>query len=438
MSAPFKPSNPKAPGVWHWLGQPLPVDQTNSDATRTASQLQMLTGLVTLCALVLLIIFDIEFFLALARHSIWHALAAQLPFALSFASIIIARSSRQLRLILLSVAAAIICSLILDGISHSDVGNIPLYVLVAAVTYRLPARWFILLTAIGAVALIFTNGLDTLLGFSFTSDSPTFIWPTILTCAFVISITGTVRMRYLLIQQLRETQQRLHVEMERTAEFATARERARIARDIHDVLAHSLTVLSVQVQAARTIVRDQPERAAAMLDEMGKMLKESQAESRHVIGLLREVDPGQAETGAIGVRLHALSETFAERTGVRSAFHEIGIPRPVSAEVVATLRYALLEALTNAYRHGAARHTWAELRWQDVGITLSVRDDGLGKHTKNSGIGSGNGLRGMHERVTALGGALYIAPQEEGGFVVEISLPLEESRVRISNASGAA
>jgi signal transduction histidine kinase len=112
--------------------------------------------------------------------------------------------------------------------------------------------------------------------------------------------------------------------MAHTEELATVRERTRIARDIHDVLAHTLTILYVQIRAARQLVRQDPERLATKLDEMAGLLKESLAESRRVVGLLREPAHISSEKDSGMAILHTLVERFGERTGVRCVFEEKG------------------------------------------------------------------------------------------------------------------
>jgi signal transduction histidine kinase len=174
-------------------------------------------------------------------------------------------------------------------VTGSDWGTLTLYAVVVTATFRL--RWQIAFwpDVPAALLLIYTQGLAGLL-FEHRPGSMLITTLLILLCA--LSASAGQRSRALLIMRLRRTTDQLRSEMTRTAELATSQERTRIAelatsqertriaRDINDVLAHSLTALSIQVQAARQVVRDQPERAAALLDEMAGVLRESQAESR--------------------------------------------------------------------------------------------------------------------------------------------------------------
>ncbi len=222
--------------------------------------------------------------------------------------------------------------------------------------------------------------------------------------------------------------------MARTEELATVRERARIARDIHDVLAHTLTVLSIQVQATRQLIQHAPDRAAAKLDDMASLLRESIAESRRVVGLLRETSISSMSHGDMGKRLLALVERFGERTGTRCVFEEEGTAPPLSDEQGETLARALQEALTNAYRHGSAQHIEVNLLWQDFQVTLKICDDGLASPAEQNTGGSHHGLQGMRERAMVSGGSLEAGPQPEGGFMITLCLPLQ--KVQLPQSQG--
>lgn len=150
------------------------------------------------------------------------------------------------------------------------------------------------------------------------------------------------------------------------------------------MLAHTLTILSVQIQAARQLVRQDPEHLASKLDEMASLLKESMAESRRVVGLLREPIHAPSEKNSVDSILRMLMERFGERTGVRCVFEEKGIVSMLNEKQVETLQFALQAALTNAHRHGSAQHVWVELDWSDSVVTLQVRDDGQGETTPTS------------------------------------------------------
>jgi signal transduction histidine kinase len=182
----------------------------------------------------------------------------------------------------------------------------------------------------------------------------------------------------MLVLELQQVQEQLRREMAQTEQLAVTRERTQIARDMHDVLAHSLTMLSVQVQAARQLLHQYPERLPARLDDIAALLRESIVESRRVVGLLRETTTSSIASGDVGTQLRGVIDRFGERAGIRCVFEEQGTPQHVSERHAETLQYALQEALTNTHRHGAAQNVWAELRWDDAQVSLQVRDDGQG------------------------------------------------------------
>lgn len=287
-------------------------------------------------------------------------------------------------------------------------GNFGLFALCGYNCYRLPSRWAWPVMATSGIALAETNGLHTLFQEQHLNAGSSLV-TALLIAAFLCWIGWTRRSRDMLVLELRQVQEQLRREMAQTEQLAVTRERTRIARDMHDVLAHSLTMLSVQVQAARQLLHQHPERLAAKLDDIAALLRESTGESRRVVRLLRETTISSRANGDVSTRLRGVFERFGERTGIRCVFAEQGTSQHVSGKHAERLQYALQEALTNIHRHGAARNVWAELRWDDVQLSLQVRDDGQGTTAseQRSGESSGHhGLQGMHERATTLSGEL--------------------------------
>lgn len=351
-------------------------------------------------------------------------LLPELVYAAGLVVVVWSRAAHHVWGIIAYALLAIALCILLDAMTHADFGNLGLYIVIVTVVYRLPPRMSVPIFAACAVVILTAEGLiNWLLGTGHVNGGSIVSQALIIGFAFAASLAQ--RTRHLLIKRLERTQAQLREEMERTAELAAARERARIARDVHDVLAHSLTVLSVQAQALRQLVRTDPERAAAILDQMAEVLRESQVESRQIVGLLREAISAEGADDA-ATRLRVTAERFAERTDVRCTLREHGSASQLSTQHVEALRFALQEALTNAYRHGRARHAWAELWWERPAVRLAVRDDGDGATTPAAGSeGSGNGLRGMRERAAALGGTVEAGPRANGGgFEVTMTLPL--------------
>ncbi len=331
---------------------------------------------------------------------------------------------------LLIIALCIILNLFFPGMW----GSVGFYFLFTIMLHRIPPAWSLPLTGLSLLALLVSNGTLHLLPLQHPANGETL--------AFSLVITGGLcwlgwaqRAQYLLVIRLHETQEQLREQMARSEALAAEQERIRIARDIHDVLSHSLAVLSIQVQAARHLMKD-PERLAAKLDDMAALIHESIAESREVVGMLRERPLAPARQDDLSAGLRSIAHIFNERTGVSCHFAEHGTPHPVDTPQRETLHLALREMLTNAHRHGAARTVWITLEWQEAGIVLKVHDDGLGASAaqnetyadeRRNGKGSHHGLQGMRERAGALGGQVEAGPAETGGFMVSLKLPCAPS-----------
>ncbi|WP_242527537.1 sensor histidine kinase [Ktedonosporobacter rubrisoli] len=348
--------------------------------------------------------------------------------------IIASRGLNRFPLVFLMYCAALLCSLLLNVLVPNNWGAYGLYTICGLVLYRFPRRWSLPLIAADILILLATNH---------HLQNP-WQWSNLesLLLSFGIAVAigwggWSQRTQYLLVARLHEVQEQLRVEMERTRELAAEHERTRIARDIHDVLSHTLSVLSIQVQAARHLLKRDPERLTAKLDDMAVLIRESIAESRRVVGLLREPSSVQASApDSVGAGLRNTLTLFSERTGIRCKFEEAGTPSALSQEQIETLHYALREILTNAHRHGAARNVLITLRWREAAVILQGRDDGRGEAASASGplsdkisMGSGghHGLQGMRERANALGGELAAGPGEAGGFEVILRLPFNSS-----------
>ncbi|SHN74701.1 sensor histidine kinase [Cryptosporangium aurantiacum] len=210
------------------------------------------------------------------------------------------------------------------------------------------------------------------------------------------------------------------LERQRTADAAraVAEERARIARDLHDVLAHAVSVIVVQAEAGPLVVRSDPDRAERVFDAIASSGRDAMAQLRRSLGVLRTA--GDAPALAPQPTVAAIPD-LAERvrgTGLRVSVDTVGepVPLPVDAELAA---YRIVqEGLTNTVKHAAATTVTVTLGWQPDGLRVAVRDDGRGGPP---GTG-GQGLVGIRERATACGGTASAGPVE-GGFLVTAWLP---------------
>ncbi|HEY7431722.1 MAG TPA: histidine kinase [Streptosporangiaceae bacterium] len=209
-------------------------------------------------------------------------------------------------------------------------------------------------------------------------------------------------------------------------------ERLRMARDLHDVVAHNISVINVQASTALHLMDRQPERAMAALSVIHDVSKQALVELRSVLGILRDVDAGapRAPSSSLARLDDLLAGARASGLNVRlegTAQPPAAGPLPASVDLAA---YRILqEALTNSARHGARgngeTHTVVRISRTGTSLVLEVDDDGpaLAGAKVN---GSGNGIIGMAERASALGGTLEAGPRPAGGFRVRACLPVGE------------
>jgi signal transduction histidine kinase len=203
--------------------------------------------------------------------------------------------------------------------------------------------------------------------------------------------------------------------------IAVAEERARIARELHDVVAHGVSVIAVQADAAEAALEQDPSRASAPLETIRGSAHEALSEMRRMLGVLREDDEGSEHGPQPGLaQLPTLLE-HARAAGVPVEVVTSGEPRPLTASLDLTAYRILQEALTNVRRHAPGAPTTVGVGWTPAALLLEVRDRGPGP---NGVAGGGHGLVGMHERVRIHGGRLHTGAAPEGGFEVVAELPL--------------
>ena len=206
------------------------------------------------------------------------------------------------------------------------------------------------------------------------------------------------------------------------AVLAVAAERGRISRELHDVVAHGLSVMVIQAQGGAAALDNRPADTRAALDAIVKTGRDSLADMRRVLGTVGEVDDAwhpQPGLSGIPALLHQVREAG---TAVRLRIDGTTVPLPSAVDLSA---YRIVqEALTNTMNHASAGAS-AEVvvTYTAWVVYVEVSDNGLGL---GPGDGLGNGLRGMHERVKLLGGSLDAGPGPRGGFTVRAALPIEE------------
>ncbi|HVT21000.1 MAG TPA: sensor histidine kinase [Mycobacteriales bacterium] len=204
---------------------------------------------------------------------------------------------------------------------------------------------------------------------------------------------------------------------------AIAAERARLARELHDVLAHTLSSLSLHLESTRVLARSRRVDGEVMvqLERAVALARTGLEEARDAVGTLRDdALPGPA-------RIPRLVSDFARDSGVAAHFAEHGEPVPLEPEARVALFRAVQEALTNVGKHARASRVDVTLDWLEDVVVLRIADDGRGAAA--TAVGDGNGLRGMRERAELVGGQVSAEPAERG-YVVEVRLPLASAGTR--------
>jgi signal transduction histidine kinase len=230
----------------------------------------------------------------------------------------------------------------------------------------------------------------------------------------IVALGDSVRAR-------RGAQEELRRELARRA---VQEERSRIARELHDVVAHHMSMVAVQAEAAPHRIADLPEPARATFGVIRGAAREALAELRRLVGGLRDESEPAERLPRPGLDRVAELVEGARRAGVPTELRVVGSPRPLSAGVDLSAYRIVQEGLSNAGRHAPGAPTAVELRYGSGALHVRVangRPPSPGRHRAFED--SGHGLAGMRERVAMLGGELQVGPRPDGGFAVEATLP---------------
>jgi signal transduction histidine kinase len=273
--------------------------------------------------------------------------------------------------------------------------------------------------AAGLGALLCANVISTL-GSPAPRDAVLF---TVIPGAAMILLRGAVRGRELRAEALAARAVLLERERELLAHAAVAEERARIARELHDLVAHNVSVMVVQAGAERHALGDaRPEtrEALASIEQAGR---QALAEARRLLGMLRRDDDAEALEPQPGIDHLDVLVDQVERAGLPVVLDIDGerVPLPAGLDLCA---YRIVqEGLTNALKHAGPAHARVHVHFAPGALDVEVSDDGAGEGVAN-GNGAGHGLIGMRERVALYGGRLTVGERDGGGFAIRAHLPI--------------
>jgi signal transduction histidine kinase len=220
----------------------------------------------------------------------------------------------------------------------------------------------------------------------------------------------------------------LELAREEEGRRAVAVERVRLARELHDIVSHAVTVMVLQAAGANQVMATDPGRARAALASVEEVGTQAMGELRRLLSVLRAGDAASPQDDPALRRgiadLEALVETV-RAAGLQVNVEVVGEPGRVDPSVDVAAYRVVQEALTNASKHlSSGARADVRLEWGIGTLVVNVRDDGKPARTSRSELSTGHGLLGLKERVTMLGGTLQAAAESAGGFLVTATLPV--------------
>ncbi len=235
------------------------------------------------------------------------------------------------------------------------------------------------------------------------------------------------------VQVLRERNIALELDKEKQAQIGAAAERSRIAREMHDIVAHSLSVIIAQADGGRYAAKVNPEMAEKTLTTISETGRAALADMRRLLGVLREDPNGDPDDDSVlrspqpaAGDIQSLVDSM-RTSGVRVSLVRMGTPRQLPPGAGLTLYRICQESLTNILKHAGPDPTVTVVQsWGRESVRLEIEDDGRGAASTSDGAGMG--LLGMRERAALFGGTVKSGPRQGGGFRVELDLPLPELR----------
>ncbi len=351
------------------------------------------------------------------------------PVALGFSTVVALRRKAPEKMLLLAILVGVV-QLVFDV--RPGVGNFAMLV----ITYTVATageRWASRLALIGSLSAAALSQLR-------WEAEPGGSWAqvifvtVIMTVPFVLAwvLGDSLRTRRAYFDQLEERAARLEREREAQSKVAVAAERARIARELHDVVAHNVSVMVVQADGAAYVMDAAPDQAKQALETISGTGRQALAEMRRLLGVLRTGDAPESGEYVPQPDVEQIEDLVAQvrQTGLEVDFKVEGTPRPLPSGVELTAYRVVQEALTNTRKHGGPdAGASVRLVYFDDGLGLLIEDDGRGAahelYEDGGADGAGHGMIGMRERVGMVGGTLDAGPRPGGGFRISALLPLK-------------
>ncbi|WP_051951241.1 sensor histidine kinase [Actinacidiphila yeochonensis] len=353
---------------------------------------------------------------------------AAVPLVLALGTVVALRRRAPERMLLLAIAVGLLQVAFGVGVNPADAAFLAIIFTCAATGARWSSR-LALGAGLAAAPLAVTRWPPE------TTDRT--VWAGLLqtfflTVIFALSwvIGDRLRTRRAYYAQLEEKAARLHREREAQSRAAVAAERARIARELHDVVAHNVSVMVVQADGAAYVLDAAPDQAKQALATISTTGRQALAEMRRLLGLLRAGDDAGGEyVPQPGVDQLGDLIDQVRGAGLPVRFEVAGRARPLPSGVELTAYRVVQEALTNVRKHGGdGASASVLLGFGDAALDLLIEDDGQGAvrelYTQGGQDGLGQGLIGMRERIGMVGGTLAAGPRPGGGFRVSAVLPL--------------
>jgi signal transduction histidine kinase len=337
------------------------------------------------------------------------------------------RRRAPLRVLALTFAATLVANVLGVPIGNGLGVLVALYTVAAVCARRRSVLALVLVT--GLTMLLLVAGVL----FAPVEITVDYFLNNLLVIAAAWILGDNLRTRRAYTAELEARAARLEAEREAHAQAAAARERARIARELHDVVAHHVSVMAVQAGAARRVAATRPERAREALESIEGAARQALVELRRLLGVLR--GGGEAPAGARSPQ-PGLGELAAlvEQTRAAGLAVELVVEgddrRSVQAAVGLSAYRIVQEALTNTLKHAGASRATVLVRYGAADLDVRVEDDGRGIVDHDELERGGHGLLGMRERAALFGGELRAGPRLGGGFRVQARLPRDPDDYR--------